>query len=423
MDIMELRISFWVLSLLCYDVKEKTSPQLAATLLVFFNCNFTMKYERNSYVNKRYSNEIHSHVGGRLHQVGDVLFKKMLSCGPDLSDENILDIFSQYDGRSKVEDMEKAISMLEELIASGHDTICVRRILRSKRKILANYFVSPTNTPPSSDDEEDLYDTIDQTNPIGRSLDRDGLENSELSAIGSGVPDDPFRSGLRTATSAVIDNTPIVSVAPPSRQKTDSINICSTRICDKAGYSDSSTVSLTSTILTDASVKVVESQENCCHNLDKSIISAAPLDDITEEYQANPIGRSLNRDVLENGELSGIGSMVNDVPFRSGILTDTSAPNANAQCLSVQSLDDSTVSGSSFDKVNEKHEVPSTMRLLDRVHLEDIELSSGGGAVYRADLLIQVKLFGEWCVLKARCILFSLFLLGLCVSFILQLYL
>ena len=126
------------------------------------------------------------------------------------------------------------------------------------------------------------------------------------------------------------------------------------------------------------------------------------MDDITEEYQANPIGRSLNRDILENGELSGIGSMVNDVPFRSGILTDTSAPNANAQCLSVQSLDDSTVSGSSFDKVNEKHEVPSTMRFLDSVHLEDIELSSGGGAVYRADRLIQVKLFGERCVLKAR---------------------
>ena len=98
-------------------------------------------------------------------------------------------------------------------------------------------------------------------------------------------------------------------------------------------------------------MKVVESQENCCHNLDKSIISAAPLDDITEEYQANPIGRSLNRDVLENGELSGIGSMVNDVPFRSGILTATNAPNANAQCISLQSLDDSTVSGSSFDKV------------------------------------------------------------------------
>ena len=82
MDIMELRISFWVLSLLCYDVK--TSPQLAATLLVFFNCNFTMKYERNSYVNKRSSNEVHSHVGRRLHQVGDVLFEKMLSCRSDL---------------------------------------------------------------------------------------------------------------------------------------------------------------------------------------------------------------------------------------------------------------------------------------------------------------------------------------------------
>ena len=73
------------------------------------------------------------------------LFEKMLSCGPHLSDENILDIFSEYDGRSKVEDIERAISMLEELIANGHDTICVRSILRSKRKILIFFlYLRPT---------------------------------------------------------------------------------------------------------------------------------------------------------------------------------------------------------------------------------------------------------------------------------------
>ena len=186
-------------------------------------------------MNKRSSNEVHSHVGRRLHQVGDVLFEKMLSCGPDLSDENILDIFSQYDGRSKIEDIEKAISMLEELIASGHDTICVRRILRSKRKILANYFVSPTNTPPSSDNEEDFYDTIDQTYPVGRSLDRDGLENSELSRTGSGVADVPFSCGLLTATCAPNGNAPIASVVPPSRHRTDSINICPSHVRDDTG--------------------------------------------------------------------------------------------------------------------------------------------------------------------------------------------
>ena len=270
---MELRISFWVLSRLCYDVK--TSPQLAATLLVFFNCNFTMKYERNSYVNKRSSNEVHSHVGRRLHQVGDVLFEKMLSCGSDLSDENILDIFSQYDGRSKIEDLEKAISMLEELIASGHDTICVRRILRSKRKILANYFVSSTNTPPSSDNEEDFYDTIDQTYPVGRSLDRDGLENSELFRIGSGVANVPFSCGLLTATCAPNGSAPNVLVVPPSRHGTHSINICPSHVRDDTG----------------------------------------------EEYQAYQNGRTLDCDGLENSELSRIGSGVADVPFSCGLLT------------------------------------------------------------------------------------------------------
>ena len=112
-------------------------------------------------MNKRYANELHSHEGRRLHNVDDVFLDKMISCGPHLSDENILDIFSEYDGRSKVEDTEKAISMLEELRANGHDNICVKSILRSKRKILKKFYIPPTNTPLSSDDEEDFYNPVE----------------------------------------------------------------------------------------------------------------------------------------------------------------------------------------------------------------------------------------------------------------------
>ena len=250
--------------------------------LNYFNLILIMKY--------------HSHEGRRIHDVGDILLDKMLSCGAHLTDQYILDVFSQFDGRSKVEELEKAISMLEELIANGHDNICVRSILKSKRKILKNYFVSPTNTPPSSDDEEDFDDPVDGETSQVVDCQRIMTMFDPMTSSNTGFVSDmddyaggSFGDGIRTADCCSECNT--------QRLSGQSFDIGNGRSTDESFQSGI----ISADCAPDGKARSVSVQ-----TLYENTVSAVSMDNINDKNQVHPIWRSLDTDCFGQIQLCGV---------------------------------------------------------------------------------------------------------------------
>ena len=251
----------------------------------------------------------YSHEGRRIHEVGDILLDKMLSCGAHLTDQYIIDVFRQFDGRSKVEELEKAISMLEELIANGHDNICVRSILKSKRKILEIYFVSPTNTPPSSDDEEDFDDHVDcETSQVvycqGSMTMFDPMTSSNT-GFGSDMDafaGESFGNGIRTTD---------VSSKCNRSEKSE---------LSGTGYG-SADESFHSGISTADRAPDGKAQPEFVQTLDENTVSVAPMDNINEKNQVHPIWGSIDTGCLKHVQLCGIDTQGPILKRWSALLT------------------------------------------------------------------------------------------------------
>ena len=87
--------------------------------------------------------------------VDKLLGEIMINISTDLTESNILMIFKQLDGRDKIDDLKKLITKLECMIEKGQGNVCIRAMVRSKRKELNQRLCgTPPSTPPESEDED-----------------------------------------------------------------------------------------------------------------------------------------------------------------------------------------------------------------------------------------------------------------------------
>ena len=80
----------------------------------------------------------------------------MINISADRTERNLLTLFKQLGGGDKIDDLKKAISMLESMIEKGQGNVCIRAMVRSKRiEIFRRLCGSPPSTPPESEDKDD----------------------------------------------------------------------------------------------------------------------------------------------------------------------------------------------------------------------------------------------------------------------------
>ena len=328
----------------------------------------------------------HSNESRRIQDVSANLLGSMMTCGAHLTEQHILNVLSQFDGRSKVEDLENAISMLEQLIANGHDNICVRSILKSKRNILKDYFISPTNTPPSSDDEEDFDDPVDcetslQVDCQGNMTILDPITSSNIGFV-SEIDDnacESFGNGILIDDCCLDCNTQQLSV-----QSLDLGNGIGTRHVP------------------------IDSVDNLS-------MPAVTMHNIDERYLHHHTERPLRSIALGKSELSGIGSGSADESFQSGIVTADCAQDGKAQPVSAESLYENSASAASLGNIDEKNLVHPISRSLGTSCFDHSELC-GVDVECRTNLLIQGVILEKWCTLRTLGMFLSLLLVGLCAA-------
>ena len=54
----------------------------------------------------------------------------------ELTERNLLTLFKQFDGRGEIENLKKVISKLEAMMEKGQGNVCIRAMVRSKKKEL-----------------------------------------------------------------------------------------------------------------------------------------------------------------------------------------------------------------------------------------------------------------------------------------------
>ena len=87
--------------------------------------------------------------------VDKMIEESMRNISRGLTERNLLTLFKQFDGRDKIDDLKKLLSKLETMIEKGQGNVCIRAMVRSKKKGLnRRLFGSPPSTPPESEDED-----------------------------------------------------------------------------------------------------------------------------------------------------------------------------------------------------------------------------------------------------------------------------
>ena len=66
--------------------------------------------------------------------VDKIIEESMRNISADLTEPNLLTLFKQLDGRDKIDELKKLISKLESMIEKGQGNICIRAMVRSKKK-------------------------------------------------------------------------------------------------------------------------------------------------------------------------------------------------------------------------------------------------------------------------------------------------
>ena len=66
--------------------------------------------------------------------VDKIIEESMRNFSDDLTERNLLTLFKQFDGRDKIDDLKKLIGKLETMIEKGHGNVCIRAMVRSKKK-------------------------------------------------------------------------------------------------------------------------------------------------------------------------------------------------------------------------------------------------------------------------------------------------
>ena len=145
-------------------------------------------------------------------------------------------------------------------------------------------------------------------------------------------------------------------------------------------------------------------------------MSTPSLDNIDERYPPDSIWKrkSIDRDPFENSELSGVCICVSDETFESGILTANCTRYCKVHQVSVQSLDDTTVSAASLDNISENSHVHLFSRSLNTSNMEDYDMS-GLSAVCQVHRMNRGRSFQQWRTSRTPCVFLSLLLVGICV--------
>ena len=87
--------------------------------------------------------------------VDKMIEESMRNISRGLTERNLLTLFKQFDGRDKIDDLKKLITKLECMIEKGQGNVCIRAMVRSKRKELNQRLCgTPSSTPPESEDED-----------------------------------------------------------------------------------------------------------------------------------------------------------------------------------------------------------------------------------------------------------------------------
>ena len=93
-----------------------------------------------------------------LNKIDHALEDVLLKYGNGNVEKHILRIFAEYDDSERINELRKVIDKLRARINLGNDPpairMILRKILRSKERILDDSLSSPSGTPPSSDDED-----------------------------------------------------------------------------------------------------------------------------------------------------------------------------------------------------------------------------------------------------------------------------